>query len=353
VKAAPTTPYLRVDLARLRRNVRRTAEWAASNRLALRPHAKTHKSTEIAQLQLGSGAVGLTVATLGEAEVFARHGCTDLFVAYPVWLDESAAERLRDLAEQGAVSIGVDSVEGAARAGRLVAPYGVEVVVEVDSGQHRTGCPPEDAGKVAIAAARAGLRVRGVFTFPGHSYAPDKRAVAGADEARALAAARDAVLAQGLEVPVVSGGSTPSLAHLDTGVVTEARPGVYVFGDAQQWELGAMAPESIALTCRATVVSHNGGRAVLDAGSKALAADRAPYSTGSGRLLDHPDARIVQLSEHHAVVDLAGAPLPRVGSQVDVVPNHCCAAVNLADQLWVEDGGALRSWPVAARGRNG
>ena len=206
---------------------------------------------------------------------------------------------------------------------------------------------------MAVAAARAGLTVRGVFTFPGHSYAPDGMATAAADEARALATARAAVEREGLEVSVVSGGSTPSFAHLDTDVLTEARPGVYVFGDAQQWELGSMPPESIALTCRATVVSLAGGRAVLDAGSKALAADRAPYSTGSGRLLDHPEARIVQLSEHHAVVDLAGAPLPRVGSQLDVVPNHCCAAVNLADDLWVEEHDVLRPWPVAARGRNG
>ena len=235
----------------------------------------------------------------------------------------------------------------------MLAPYGVEVVVEVDSGQHRTGCPPEEAGAVALAATRAGLRARGVFTFPGHSYAPDGMASAAADEGRALATARDAMVAEGLEVSVVSGGSTPSWAHLDTTVLTEARPGVYVFGDAQQWELGSMPPESLALTCRATVVSHAGGRAVLDSGSKALGADRAPYSTGFGRLLDHPAARVVQLSEHHAVVDLAGAPLPRVGSTVDVVPNHCCAAVNLADDLWVEEFGGLRPWPVAARGRNG
>ena len=214
--ATPTTPYLRVDLDRLRRNVRRAAEWASGNRVSLRPHAKTHKSPEIARLQLGSGAVGLTVATLGEAEIFARHGCADLFVAYPVWVDGLAAERLRDLAERGSIAIGVDSVEGAARAGRLLAPYGVEVVVEVDSGQHRTGCPPEEAGAVAVAAARAGLRVRGVFTFPGHSYAPDGMAAAAADEARALATARDAMVAEGLEVSVVSGGSTPSWAHLDT-----------------------------------------------------------------------------------------------------------------------------------------
>ena len=191
MSAAPTTPYLRVDLDRLRRNVRRAAEWAATHRVALRPHAKTHKSPEIARLQLDPGAVGLTVATLGEAEVFARHGCTDLFVAYPLWVDERAAERLRGLAERGRVAIGVDSVEGAARAGRLLAPYGVEVVVEVDSGQHRTGCPPEEAGAVAVAAARAGLTVRGVFTFPGHSYAPGEMAAAAADEAGALATARD------------------------------------------------------------------------------------------------------------------------------------------------------------------
>ena len=152
---APTTPYLRVDLDRLRRNVRRAAEWAATHRVALRPHAKTHKSPEIARLQLGSGAVGLTVATLGEAEVLARHGCDDLFVAYPLWVDERAADRLRDLAERATVAIGVDSVEGAARAGRLLAPFAVEVVVEVDSGQHRTGCRPDEAGAVAVAAARA------------------------------------------------------------------------------------------------------------------------------------------------------------------------------------------------------
>ena len=190
---SPTTPYLRVDLDRLRRNVHGAAEWATTHGVALRPHAKTHKSPDIARLQLGAGAVGLTVATLGEAEVLARHGCSDLFVAFPVWVDERSAARLRDLADLATVAIGVDSVEGAARAGRLLAPHGVEVVVEVDSGQHRSGCQPGEAGAVAVAAARSGLRVRGVFTFPGHSYAPDGRASAAADEARALAAGRDAL----------------------------------------------------------------------------------------------------------------------------------------------------------------
>jgi D-serine deaminase-like pyridoxal phosphate-dependent protein len=102
--------------------------------------------------------------------------------------------------------------------------------------------------------------------------------------------------------------------------------------------------------CRATVVSHAGGRLVLDAGSKALGADRAAYATGFGRLLALPDARIVLLSEHHAVVDLGAAPLPPIGSQVDVVPNHVCNAVNLTDRLYVDDAGDVSAWPVVARG---
>ena len=342
------TPYLRVDTARLRANVTRVAAQAAAAGVALRPHAKTHKCAEVARLQLEAGAVGLSVATIGEAEAFVEHGVEDLFIAYPLWLTEESARRLRDLAGRADLAIGVDSAESAARAARLLEGAGVAVLVEVDSGQHRSGVAPSSAGEVGVAAAEAGLTVRGVFTFPGHSYAPDALVSAADDEARALGTAVASFRAAGLEPDIVSGGSTPSLEHTHTDVLTELRPGVYVFGDAQQWELGTMPPDDIALVCRATVVSHAGGRLVLDAGSKALGADRAAYATGWGRLPAYPDARIVQLSEHHAVADLAGAPLPALGSEVDVVPNHVCNAVNLTDTLWA-DGEA---WPVVARGRN-
>lgn len=351
--AGPITPYLQVDLARVRRNVRAASERATMTRVALRPHVKTHKSAEIARLQMASGAVGLTVATVGEAEAFARAGFRDLFIAYPLWLDEPTSRRLADLAELVTLAIGVDSVEGAANAGRMLGGGSVEVMVEVDSGQHRTGADPCDAGHLAVRAERAGARVRGVFTFPGHSYTPGGLRDAADDEAGALTLAVAAMAHAGIVPSVVSGGSTPSLAFSHTEVVTELRPGVYVFGDAQQWELGTVDPDDLALTCRATVVSHAHGRVVLNAGSKILGADRAPYATGFGRLIAHPAARIVQLSEHHAVVDLAGAPLPRLGSELDVLPNHVCAAVNLVDELWVDDDGRLRSWPVTARGLNG
>lgn len=348
----PPTPYLRVDLGRLRANVAAAADLAAAAGVALRPHAKTHKCLQIARLQLEAGAVGLTVATVGEAEVFVDAGVEDVFIAYPLWLTTDSAARLRDLAERADVAIGVDSVEAARHGGALLAGADVAVLVEVDSGHHRSGCEPAAAGTVAAAVVEAGLRLRGVFTFPGHGYGPGARESAAADESRALAAAVASLREAGLEPEVVSGGSTPTLAAADTGVATELRPGVYVFGDAQQWELGVLSLPEIALVCRATVVSHAGGRLVLDSGSKALGADRAAYATGWGRLPAYPDARVVQLSEHHAVVDLAGAPLPALGSRVDVVPNHVCNTVNLADALWVDDGDALVRWPVAARGRN-
>ena len=348
----PTTPYLQIDLARLRRNIARAAEFAQAGGVTLRPHVKTHKSVEIARLQLAAGAVGISVATIGEAETFVRNGVGDVFVAYPLWLDDAAAGRLSDLTGDAAVAIGVDSVEGAANAGRLLGASTVEVLVEIDCGHHRSGVLPHDAGKVASAAMRTGLTVRGVFTFPGHSYASGALASAAADESAALREAAGSLRDAGIEPRVISGGSTPSLAHSDTEVLTELRPGVYVFGDAQQWEMGAMPPGSIALTCRSTVVSHAGDRLVLDAGSKVLGADRAPYATGFGRLPDHPDARIVLLSEHHAVVDLDGARLPPLGSQVGVVPNHVCNAVNLVDSVYAEESGELRPWSVAARGLN-
>lgn len=348
VDRLPPTPFLAIDLPVLQANIERVAAWADDRGLALRPHVKTHKSPEIAHMQEDAGVGGLTVATVGEAEVFAQQGFDDLFVAYPLWLDDDRRRRLARLAERATLRVGFDSVEAA----RRLAGTGVTGLVEVDSGHHRSGVAPEAAGEVAAGAVEGGLEVLGAFTFPGHSYAPGGRAAAAGGEARALASAAEALRAAGIEPVVLSGGSTPSLAETGDGL-TESRPGVYVFNDAQQWELGSCSPDQIALTCHATVVSHAGGRLVLDSGSKVLGADRPAWASGFGRLLDHPEARVVILSEHHAVADLAGRPLPPLGSTVRVVPNHACNAVNLVDEYAVlADGGLVDRWAVAARGMN-
>lgn len=353
------TPYLVVDEHQLESNLAAMASHASALGMALRPHAKTHKTPEIARKQLAHGAVGLTVATVGEAEVFADAGVDDIFIAYPLWAVGTRASRLRSLAGRVRLRVGADSVDGvrmlasAMHAGSDSAPP-LAIAVEVDSGHHRSGIAPERAAEVAAAALEAGLLVDGVFTFPGHSYGSGAATPAAGDEAAALTTARDALIAAGIPCPVVSGGSTPSARAAHGGVLTELRPGVYLFGDAQQWELGTIEPATIALTARATVVSRRENVAIVDAGSKILGADRAAYASGFGRLLDHPDARITALSEHHATITFpSDAVVPPLGTVLRVVPNHVCNAVNLVDNLIVErDGGEVAAWAVAARGAN-
>lgn len=347
------TPCLVVDADVLDANITAMAGLAASRGLDLRPHAKTHKCLPIAARQLAAGAHGLTVATVAEAEVFAPD-CSDLFIAYPIWADAARGRRLAALAERVALRVGIDSADGAAALARAVPA--LEVLVEVDSGHHRTGVAPVDVPAVAAAAERAGLDVRGVFTFPGHSYGPGAAAPAAAEETFALTNASQALAVAGLDAPVRSGGSTPSAAFSGGGL-TELRPGVYVFGDAQQLELGTISSDAVALVAAGTVVSRQTGRVVLDIGSKVLGADRPAWATGFGRLPGHPEARVVALSEHHATVTwpegAADGSVPALGETVAVAPNHVCAAVNLADELVVvRAGGVVDHWPVAARGAN-
>lgn len=324
------------------------AAHAAGQGVALRPHAKTHKAPELARRQLAAGATGLTVATVGEAEVFVDAGATDVFIAYPLWTDGDLAARLAALAERARLLVGVDS---AASAERL--PAGSEVAVEVDCGLRRSGVIPRDAGPVAAAAAAAGCRVAGVFTFPGHSYAPGAAAGALADEGRALEQAAASLAAAGLPCELRSGGCTPTAPSTPGGVVTELRPGVYVFNDAQQVALGTADLDDVALCVAATVVSVPAAdRVVLDAGSKVLGPERPPWVPGHGLLPEHPGAVVSGLWEHHAVVD-PGPHRLRLGDRVAVVPNHVCTAVNLATELLVASGGeVVDRWAVTARSRN-
>ena len=362
VPAEVVTPAVMIDVDILDRNVERMAASMLQRGLRLRPHVKTHKTLEIAAKQLAAGAVGLTVATLGEAEVFADGGATDIFIAYPLWVEASHAERLRALAATCSIAVGVDSADSARQMGRALGSIGagINVLIEVDSGHHRSGVLPTEVVDVARDAAAAGLGVVGVFTFPGHSYKPGMPTGAASNEDEALGQAATALADAGFEVRIISGGSTPTALIDSETVATELRPGVYVFGDAQQLELERCSWDDIALTVATTVVSRHeatGGnvrRIVVDAGSKILGSDRPDWATGYGRLPEYPEARITALSEHHAtVVWPDDAELPPLGQRLRVIPNHVCLAMNLVDEVTVvRDGAAVDTWKVAARGRN-
>jgi D-serine deaminase-like pyridoxal phosphate-dependent protein len=355
------TPALVIDLDVVERNAGRLATEMAERVIALRPHAKTHKSIELGRIQVAHGAVGLTVGNLGEAEVFAGAGFTDLFVAYPIWAVGDKAARLRALHADDRLdlSVGFDSVEGAERLGAAVAGLRrrLPVLLELDPGNRRTGARPEDAGVIASAAERAGLEVRGLFTHGGHAYRSREATVnAGEDELRALTTGRDALRAVGIDPAVISAGSTPTQHSAARSPVTEMRPGTYLLGDRQQWALGAQPSDGLAAVIAATVVSAAvDGQVVVDAGAKALTKDVAPYLDGHGAIPAYPDAVIERVSDYHGVVRIPdGVAAPRIGEVIAIVPNHICPVVDLRDTFVATRSGTVAgTWPVDARGRSG
>jgi D-serine deaminase-like pyridoxal phosphate-dependent protein len=360
--AAIDTPALVLDIDRLTAAIDGMAARMAERGVTLRPHAKTHKSLEVGRRQMTAGAVGLTVGTIGEAEVFAAGGLDDLFIAYPLVPHGPKAARLRALAGRCRLSVGVDSIVGvrAVAAALGDAAGSVRVLIEVDTGGRRSGVPPADAAALAMEARRSGLTVVGVFTHGGHGYAsPGARAGAADDEVRGLADAAAGLAAVGIQPRVVSAGSTPTALGSAHGVVTEERPGTYVYGDRQQVALGSIGPDAVAAVVAATVVSVDARarRVVVDAGAKILGKDIAPYLVGHGEITELGGAPIVRIYDYHGVVELdehVDLPLPEVGRVVTVVPNHICPVVNLVDDvLVVQDGMAVDRWPVDARGRNG
>ena len=353
------TPRVVVDLSRVRANIDRLQGEMDARGIALRPHAKTHKSVAIARMQLAAGAAGITVGTIGEAEVFAGAGIDDIFLAYPVWASGDKAVRLRALADATTqFAVGVDSVAGAAELGAAVGGAGrpLRVLVEVDPGLHRTGVPTADAAvDVARAADRAGLDVEGVFSHGGHGYRPGGAEAAGSDEISALTAAADALRHAGFRVRTISAGSTPTMLTAAAGAVTEIRAGTYVYGDRQQVVLGAMPPDGAAVALASTVVSAFDDRVVLDAGAKALTKDRADWLTGYGAIVGYPDLVIERVNDYHGVVTVpAGAGRPALGQVVGVIPNHICPVIDLVDAVVAVDAdGSTAEWRVDARGRNG
>ncbi len=354
----PHTPAIVVDERQLDANISAMASFAVEHQLELRPHAKTHKIATIGHKQLAAGSQGLSVATVGEAKYFFDAGITDLFIAYPLWVTSDDAATLTRIADDGVLAVGTDSVAAVHQLADATGSHpGIEIMIEVNSGHNRSGVFADQVLPIAEACRDRNLVIRGLFTFPGHSYAPDQQMTAAEQEAQTLQTAAQYLADAGFQMTILSGGSSPSATLTAAGGPSEIRPGVYVFGDAQQLELGRIGFDQIALTVVTTVVSRHEAhgdapaRIIVDAGSKILSSDRADWATGYGRVLGHPEARITALSEHHGTVIWDSDQLPAIGSRIQVVPNHVCVAVNLVDEVYViSDGQLTDTWKVGARG---
>jgi D-serine deaminase-like pyridoxal phosphate-dependent protein len=354
------TPTMVVDEEILHLNISEMAALATSLGVALRPHMKTHKTPEIARLQLAAGAVGLTCAKLGEAEVMADAGVTDILIAYP-FFGEIKYQRLLALMERVRMIIALDSIDSAHALSNLMVANKrwLEVYVEVNTGQNRSGVLyGDEAVKLAIDVARLpGLHLIGIMSHEGHanSQPPDLIESVAIEAGKRMVATAETIRSHGIELPVVSVGSTPAASYTPTVQgITEMRPGTYVFKDASAFRYGLFGPDRCAARVLATVCSHPApDRAILDAGSKTFSSDKNPGFPGHGYIVGHPTSRIDRLSEEHGVIEIApDDPGFTIGQRVEVIPMHICPSINLMDELAiVRDGHVIDRWKVAARGK--
>lgn len=337
------TPYLLIDEQRTRANIDRLAKYSQQHNIGLRPHIKTHKSLAIAQLQMDAGAIGLTVAKVGEAETISAV-CDDILVAYPI-VDIQRAQRLASLADKITITVAIDSQLSAEVLNAAAQATGsqIGILVDQDAGYGRTGlqtvAQTVELGQF-ISDQCSHLSLRGLFVYPGHirgTVQNQQEGLLGMSEQ--IRATQSAWTNVGLPMDVVSGGSTPTAytSHL-IQELTEFRPGTYVYNDMNTVSGGYCGLEQCAATIVCTVVSNAvPNQVVLDGGTKTLTSDRcgpAPES-GHGHILEFPQAKITHLTEEHAQVDVSACPAPpRLGDRVHIVPNHICVCVNLQDQIW-------------------
>lgn len=334
----------------------------------LRPHVKTHKCVEAARLQTRGHFGGITVSTLAEARYFARGGFRDITWAFPLPIPRipEAAELARSVDRLNLTldnPAALDALEAfaASRPGPRF-----PVFLEIDCGDHRAGVDPADPGAVALARRLAGspaVEFRGILTHAGHSYAArDAEGIRAVAREERDAAVRFASMlrAEGVSVPEVSVGSTPTMSLADNlDGVTEARPGNYVFFDVFQAAIGSCALEDAAFSVLTTVVGSypSRNRMIVDAGALALSKDAGPRhvaeDAGYGAIFDLAGARLgelrlVKLSQEHGQIE-GVEPLRfdryPVGSRLRIVPNHSCLAAALYDRYHVvQEGRVVAEW---------
>lgn len=336
------TPAVVVELDAVENNIRTLIDNAGRYGIAHRPHIKTHRSIELAKLQLSLGAKGITCAKLGEAEVMADAGITDIFLCYPLIGPEKLA-RLGQLLGKARVTALVNSYDGAAGLSGLGESLGtrVPVRIDLDGGLKRGGrMPGQDAlGFAGTIRDLPGIEIVGLMYYGGLIYHEKDRA--GME--RTAMRERDEILKtaallreNGFNIRELSGGTSFSgkMPELLEGI-TEIRSGHYIFNDNGQLYSGFAGEEDCALRVVASVVSIvDEKHAILDVGTKILTSDPCERHPGYGTVIGHPDALITNLNEEHAFVESAAPHGLHIGDKLAVIPNHCCVVCNQVDFVY-------------------
>jgi D-serine deaminase-like pyridoxal phosphate-dependent protein len=353
------TPALLVELDALERNIRRMQARVAGTELRLRPHAKTHKSTAIANLQISAGAVGVCCQKVSEAEIMVDGGIGDVLISNEI-VGSAKLERVGALARRARVAACVDDADNIEQLGAAAEKFvaHVDVLVELDVGGNRCGVgPARDVLRLASAITKSKfLRFAGLQAYHGsaqHRRAYEERRRAIESAAATALEAIELLRQNGIECETVSGAGTGTFEfEIASGVYTELQAGSYVFMDADYGRnldrSGAPVSEfENSLFVLTTVMSTpTADRAIVDAGLKALSVD-----SGMPLVADAEGVCYSGASDEHGRLDLGGNRRFKLGEKIRLIPGHCDPTVNLHDwYVGIRNERVECVWPVSARG---
>jgi len=362
------TPYISVDFDKVTKNIIKMQSICNKNKVVLRPHIKTHKSIELAKLQIEAGAIGISCAKISEAEVMAAGGIDDIFIAYPI-VGENKLQRAIELSKRvKRLILTVDSIFSAVRLGQAACQNDVKVEVrlEIDTGAKRTGVSIKDFDelyKIGDTVCKLPyLNLTGLFTFK--SLILDgkptlDRKKAAEEECKIIYDLKLMLEEKGIIVSDLSVGSTPTGVYCaETGLINEIRPGTYIFNDMMSVKNGSCNIDEVAASIFCTVVSVSlEGHAVIDGGSKVFPTDiplnQPPLNLHSyGYIVGRDDLRLDRINEEHGMIRaVSETPLNlRVEDILEIIPTHICTAINLQNHFYISDKQGITKSPVDARG---
>lgn len=359
------TPVLLIDRDIMLDNVRRVQAYANKYNVHLRPHTKTHKMPSLAKIQEQEGAIGITVAKVGEAEMMAENGLKDIFIANEI-VGETKLNRIKKLAEKIDISFGVDSIEQCEMIEKVFSDSEkpAQVLIEIEVGENRSGVIEESDYVALVNYIKncSHIHLKGVFSHDGHTYkAKDlsdcrERYIAATERTIYFSRLAEEL---GCKLETVSIGSTPPLMH-DFGVmegVTELRPGTYILMDTAQGN--AMGTYShCAATVLTTVISKpTNERVITDVGAKGLTmqtrSEGICKTTGLGFIKNYEQVYISQVYDEHAIIyNEEFRNQVSIGDKVEIIPNHICPVSNLYDFAYIVSGDeVVEKVPILCRGK--
>lgn len=365
------TPFIAIDRDILHKNIQDMQAIANKAGSSIRPHAKTHKCHEIADLQIKAGATGITTSKPEEAIAFINAGIKSVKICYPLISTEKIKKLITTAKQQNAeIFFVIDSRAGfeALETSAKEENYAAKTYIEIDVGLHRCGVKPDTPFLQDLAhkiQASDSLEFMGITSHAGQSYSannPESAKDIANQEQAIMSKTAQAIKNNNIPVNQVCIGATPTLWVQDNfEAITEIKPGNYVFNDLTQKNIGIVGWDRLALSIITTVVSTNDAYMIIDAGSKTLTSDMGAHGTSNmkGHGIAFPlntapnhntGMTVAKLSEEHGFIRHNGRPLP-IGTRLRIYPNHACPVVNLFNELHIFEQNECKDiWPVIARG---